>query len=46
VRVKELQSTTGDTGDYAHVLRELFDLDLQQVAAVTGPPSRDGRVQP
>ncbi|MCE0485766.1 glutamyl-tRNA reductase [Ornithinimicrobium sediminis] len=45
VRVKELQS--GETsGDYAHALRELFDLDPHEVAAVTSPPRIRRRVRP
>lgn len=38
VRVKALQSTD-DAGDYAHALRELFDLDPHDVAAVASPPT-------
>ncbi len=37
VRIKEL-SSEGDGGDYAAVLRELFDLDPHDVAAVSVPP--------
>lgn len=36
VRVKQLQS--GEPADYAHALRELFDLDPHEVAAVSTPP--------
>ncbi len=38
VRVKALQSGDG-AGDYAHALRELFDLDPREVAVVTTPPT-------
>ena len=37
VRVKEL-AMTGDGGDYEQALRELFDLDPHDVAAVSVPP--------
>lgn len=38
VRVKALQSGD-DPGDYAHALRELFDLDPHDVATVATPPA-------
>lgn len=42
VRVRQLASETGgdpsSTPDYTHALRELFDLDGGQIAAVTTPP--------
>lgn len=38
VRVKELEATD-DVGDYAHALRDLFDLDPHDVAAVSTPPT-------
>ncbi len=38
IRVKALQSTDG-AGDYAHALRELFDLDPREVAVVATPPT-------
>lgn len=41
VRVKELAGREG-TGDYAQVLRELFDLDSRETAAVSSPPERGG----
>lgn len=41
VRVKELAGRD-QTGDYAQVLRELFDLDSRDVAAVSTPPNRGG----
>lgn len=37
VRVKELEATDS-VGDYAHALRDLFDLDPHDVAAVSTPP--------
>ena len=37
VRVKELAGD-GQGGDYALALRELFDLDPHDVAAVSAPP--------
>ncbi len=39
VRVKELAGA-GQGGDYAHALRELFDLDPYDVAAVSSPPEQ------
>lgn len=39
VRVKELAGL-GQGGDYAHALRELFDLDPYDVAAVSAPPDQ------
>ncbi|GAB76902.1 glutamyl-tRNA reductase [Austwickia chelonae] len=41
VRVKELTGTA-DPSDYAHALRELFDLDPYEVAAVSTPPEKGG----
>ncbi|MBW3084783.1 Glutamyl-tRNA reductase [Austwickia sp. TVS 96-490-7B] len=41
VRVKEL-SGRSEPGDYAHALRELFDLDPYDVAAVSSPPEKGG----
>lgn len=41
VRVKQLTGLGEDLpvgGDYAHALRELFDLDARDVAAVSSPP--------
>lgn len=45
VRVKALQSGD-DTGDYAHALRELFDLDPREVAVVSTPPTAGPEVSP
>lgn len=45
VRVKTLQSGD-DTGDYAHALRELFDLDPREVAVVSTPPNAGPEVSP
>lgn len=45
VRVKALQSGD-DAGDYAHALRELFDLDPREVAVVSTPPSAGPEVTP
>lgn len=45
VRVKALQSGDG-AGDYAHALRELFDLDPREVAVVASPPTRGPGVAP
>ncbi|GAA1138656.1 glutamyl-tRNA reductase [Ornithinicoccus hortensis] len=44
VRVKALASDTDGRGDYASVLRELFDLDPYDVAAVSTPPETGGLV--
>jgi len=41
VRIKEL-SVDGQGGDYAAALRELFDLDPHDVAAVSVPPEAGG----
>ncbi len=41
VRIKRL-SGEGDAGDYAAVLRDLFDLDPHDVAAVSVPPPSGG----
>ncbi len=41
VRVKEL-AADGQGGDYALALRELFDLDPHDVAAVSVPPATRG----
>lgn len=38
VRIKELAGRDGG-GDYAHALRELFDLDGRDVATVSSPPA-------
>lgn len=38
VRLKELPHGTG-AGDYAHALRDLFDLDPRDVSAVSTPPA-------
>ena len=37
-RVKQLQSGVDEPADYAHALRELFDLDSREVAALSTPP--------
>lgn len=37
-RVKQLQAGREPAADYAHALRELFDLDSREVAAVSTPP--------
>lgn len=42
VRVKALASGGDAHGDYASVLRELFDLDPHDVAAVSAPPETGG----
>jgi glutamyl-tRNA reductase len=41
VRIKELAGAGGG-GDYAQALRELFDLDPHDVAAVSVPPEKGG----
>jgi glutamyl-tRNA reductase len=41
VRVKSLVAG-GEGGDYARALRELFDLDPHEVAAVSAPPETGG----
>lgn len=42
VRARQLQSIeTSGVGDYAHALRELFDLDPHDIAVVSSPPPTD-----
>lgn len=49
VRARQLHAVEqGGTGDYAHALRELFDLDPHDVAVVSSPPQAvlDGPLAP